>query len=1381
MATFYDNFSGNLSNWIISSAAPVNRAWSIQSGLLKPADVTSDQYGLIRYKNPVDVNGRIIAEYSGLDLYNGTDNLVILRYTDNSHFVYVNVDPGQDDNRGVGVGFNSLVQSFNTNVVLYNSNGQLLSNEISPNKTIIPQSGKLDITYTGNKYDIVIRNVSNAFVASGSYIDTANNNLTSGYIGFGHSEKWDSNIIGWDSISATTFGATQYAPIINSFVATPPSINLGESTTLSWNISSGSDVTSAYIFAPISSAVPLSGSYTISPTTNTAYDLSAWSVAGSDTETTVVTVSDAFPIILSFTNSGPISATQMATLNWNISAATSAFIDNNIGWIDPYTSAGSTSTPPLLTTTTFNISAYDADLDIATASTVVTVEQLPIATFSIYGAPTCSGSTYNLVWNTQYATSAYLNNGIGQVALTGTLPITATVPTSYTLTAVNHIGQATAFSNAIVYYRAPIADAGDDVVAISTNGLPVSVTVDAIGSFDIEGLPLTYMWYNGVNQVSMDRVYTAPYPAGSTTTLDLVVMDACSFSATDSVTITVNSQIPPVARATATPSLLSEPGYVVLDGSTSYDDDGYIMLYAWYDNGALIGNGAVFNYYIDYGSHDIELRVTDDSALTSTTNVQVLVTTDALPTANAGTSQSICSNGSALVMLDGSLSVPPTVPTGSKLVYFEWDLSSLGIPNVASYITNVNEISATFVANGFGYYNIPLTVESDTGFRNTNSTELFLNRKPAVSTSDVSATIGNGQITVPVTLSAVAMAQSPIYTWATHINGITTYYTTGTSNITIDAPYGSNYAEVYVTDGGNSCVSNTARAEIDVMDTTLRIINFEVDPFFKIVNDGQPIYPTLSWEIYNATDAGIIGIGSVNPSFGSITTPNGISDTVTAAFILTATNGFDTVQSIIWGNYIFPFIDTGGGTIIPNPRPQQVCRLRNDYIVTYGLDELKYDRNRDIDIISYLPEYIQGSETQVILTTFQTYLNTMFKDQKNYVWVEDPIAVTECTSYDCSTYVTSCSSSAYSLTVTSGYGPTTGTVTLYGDMCVCSASTSAIDNTYILNTSEYMTPASKVDEIYIPSETCDLPNDTISILDKIYRLTDLLNPDLTPIDLIQNYTENLGFVAGFNRDSNPYASRVDHNAIGNTTNINIAEDELYHRRYLRFMARNLPEWYQIKTTNSSIAIMLYSFGLIGDFSLYYTKCYSDINTKGDLGLCKPNTNGLVDDSDGDGLEDLNITECYTSATIEERKCCIFNKYKSYITLHPNDNSDFVLNKSVENAPDWVLTPVNTQSLEEDLDPVVYFNNQYPGYFATPHFKLVIDLDKTSLKYSMDEHLQKSIFTAVNTVRPINTVFDGVGVSFKPDSVTVYFGSRARIRKNILIMSDGTYNGTTRVP
>jgi hypothetical protein len=79
----------------------------------------------------------------------------------------------------------------------------------------------------------------------------------------------------------------QPKPVINSFTVASATINEGESTTLSWDIT-GAD--SATINNGVGSVDPSSGSHEVSPTTTTTYTLTATNAAGSVTATVSVTV-----------------------------------------------------------------------------------------------------------------------------------------------------------------------------------------------------------------------------------------------------------------------------------------------------------------------------------------------------------------------------------------------------------------------------------------------------------------------------------------------------------------------------------------------------------------------------------------------------------------------------------------------------------------------------------------------------------------------------------------------------------------------------------------------------------------------------------------------------------------------------------------------------------------------------------------------------------------------------------------------------------------------------------------------------------------------------------------------------------------------------------
>ena len=84
-------------------------------------------------------------------------------------------------------------------------------------------------------------------------------------------------------------GTPPAVPIINSFLANPSIITIGESSTLSWSVT---DATSVTIDNGIGS-VALTGTTAVNPTTTTTYTLTSTNTAGSVTATTTVTVSSA--------------------------------------------------------------------------------------------------------------------------------------------------------------------------------------------------------------------------------------------------------------------------------------------------------------------------------------------------------------------------------------------------------------------------------------------------------------------------------------------------------------------------------------------------------------------------------------------------------------------------------------------------------------------------------------------------------------------------------------------------------------------------------------------------------------------------------------------------------------------------------------------------------------------------------------------------------------------------------------------------------------------------------------------------------------------------------------------------------------------------------
>jgi hypothetical protein len=237
-------------------------------------------------------------------------------------------------------------------------------------------------------------------------------------------------------------------PIINSFNASPASISAGESSNLSWTVTGATTIS---IDQGIGN-VALTGTRAVAPAATTVYTLTASSTAGSVTVTTQVIVTAApsptpvaLPVINSFIASpSSISLGSSVTLSWNVTNAASVIIDNGVG------SAGSSGSTIVLpaATTTFTLTASNA-AGSNTATTMVLVSgmpsppgSLPVINYFTTSPPVIpggSGSTF-LRWNVSGASAVSIDQGIGPVDSHGTMLVTLTSSTDYTLTASNAFG-----------------------------------------------------------------------------------------------------------------------------------------------------------------------------------------------------------------------------------------------------------------------------------------------------------------------------------------------------------------------------------------------------------------------------------------------------------------------------------------------------------------------------------------------------------------------------------------------------------------------------------------------------------------------------------------------------------------------------------------------------------------------------------------------------------------------------------------------------------------------------------------------------------------------------------------------------------------------------
>ncbi|OEU72376.1 MAG: hypothetical protein BA869_02235 [Desulfuromonadales bacterium C00003107] len=141
-----------------------------------------------------------------------------------------------------------------------------------------------------------------------------------------------------------------------------------------------------------------------------------------------------------------ISPGGSSTLTWTSSNADSALIDNGIGTVDVN---GTIVVSPTETTTyTITVSGPGGN---ATANAKVTlIDPLPFVEISADPEIIQSGESSVLTWSTANATSVTIDNGIGNVEVNGSIPVSPDKMTTYTITAAGHGGMAGAIARVFI-------------------------------------------------------------------------------------------------------------------------------------------------------------------------------------------------------------------------------------------------------------------------------------------------------------------------------------------------------------------------------------------------------------------------------------------------------------------------------------------------------------------------------------------------------------------------------------------------------------------------------------------------------------------------------------------------------------------------------------------------------------------------------------------------------------------------------------------------------------------------------------------------------------------------------------------------------------------
>jgi hypothetical protein len=181
----------------------------------------------------------------------------------------------------------------------------------------------------------------------------------------------------------------------------------------------------------------------------------------------------------------------------------------------------------------------------------------------------------------------------------------------------------------------PVANAGPDQTITDTDGDGLAVVAfDGTGSSDPDGTIDSYFWRKNGNPFGNTAAFSVNQPIG-THTIELTVTDNQGATSTDTVVIDVvhppppPGNLPPVANAGPDQTVTDTDGdgiaSVLLDGAASFDPDGSISGYGWYEGGVQIASAFGVGVPLTVGVHTITLYVSDEHGASDTDTVVITV------------------------------------------------------------------------------------------------------------------------------------------------------------------------------------------------------------------------------------------------------------------------------------------------------------------------------------------------------------------------------------------------------------------------------------------------------------------------------------------------------------------------------------------------------------------------------------------------------------------------------------------------------------------------------------------------------------------------------------------------------------------------------------
>jgi len=241
------------------------------------------------------------------------------------------------------------------------------------------------------------------------------------------------------------------------------------------------------------------------------------------------------------------------TLSWSSSTADSCVIEPGIGPVD----ANGTIVVSPTETTTFTVTATGLR-GTAISTVTVTVLYPPTVTISASPETIILGESSTLSWSSNHADAVSIDNGIGPVAISGSVTASPTVTTTYTITATGPGGTATSTVSVTVLY-------------------PPTVSISSSPETIILGETTTLSWSSANADAVLIEPGIGPVPSSgnvtvlpSETTTYTITASGPGGIATSAVMVTVLN--PPAVEMTATPGSIIIGESAILAWTSMYAD-----------------------------------------------------------------------------------------------------------------------------------------------------------------------------------------------------------------------------------------------------------------------------------------------------------------------------------------------------------------------------------------------------------------------------------------------------------------------------------------------------------------------------------------------------------------------------------------------------------------------------------------------------------------------------------------------------------------------------------------------------------------------------------------------------------------------------------------